>query len=100
MVNRIWQHHFGVGVVPTPNDFGHQGRPPTNPELLDHLAAQFIESGWSIKAMHRLILLSETWQLASSETPQHKELDPQNELHGRFARHRLDAESIRDALLF
>ena len=100
MVNRIWQHHFGQGLVQTPNDFGRQGKPPTHPELLDHLASEFIDSGYSIKAMHRLILLSHTWQLASHDSPQSVERDPQNELLGRFTRQRLDAEAIRDTLLF
>jgi hypothetical protein len=98
MVNRIWQHHFGTGIVQTPNDFGRQGKPPTHPELLDYLASRFVESGWSIKAMHRLILLSATWQTASS-APDAATRDPNNELFGRFTRRRLDAESIRDALL-
>ena len=65
MVNRIWQHHFGRGIVPTPNDFGKQGKPATHPELLDYLAAKFVSDGWSIKSMHRLILLSRTYQLSS-----------------------------------
>jgi hypothetical protein len=97
MVNRIWQHHFGKGIVPTPNDFGRQGQAPTHPELLDFLAARFIESGWSVKALHRLILLSRTWQLSSADG---SASEPTNELFGRFMRRRLDAESIRDALLF
>jgi len=100
MVNRIWQHHFGRGIVETPNDFGKQGKAPTHPELLDYLASRFIESGWSIKALHKLILLSKTWQLANSEVPESVKLDPNNELFWRFTRRRLDAESIRDALLF
>lgn len=100
MVNRIWQHHFGKGLVPTPNDFGRQGRPPTHPELLDFLALRFVESGWSVKAMHKLILLSQTWQLASVELPESAARDASNELFGRFERRRLDAESLRDSLLF
>ena len=100
MVNRLWQHHFGKGIVGTPNDFGRQGKAPTHPELLDHLATRFVESGWSLKAMHRLILLSHTWQLSSTESEASLQRDPQNELFGRFRCQRLDAESIRDALLF
>ena len=69
MVNRIWQHHFGKPIVPTPSDFGLRGTPPTHPELLDWLAADFVASGWSIKAMHRRIMLSETYQLASEHDP-------------------------------
>ena len=93
MVNRIWQHHFGRGLVTTPNDFGLRGQPPTHPELLDLLARRFVESGWSVKAMHRLILSSRTWQLASTGATE----DP---LWSHAARRRLDAESVRDALLF
>lgn len=100
MVNRIWQQHFGKGIVQTPNDFGRQGKPPTHPELLDDLARRFIESGWSIKAIHKLILLSRAWQLASADVSGSAGLDSQNDLFGRFTRRRLDAESIRDALLF
>jgi hypothetical protein len=100
MVNRIWQYHFGRGIVPTPNDFGRQGKPPTHPELLDFLAVRFIQSGWSVKAMHRLILLSRTWQLASTGPASSVTADPNNVLFGRFDRRRLDAESIRDAMLF
>jgi hypothetical protein len=99
MVNRIWQHHFGTGIVQTPNDYGAQGKPPTHPELLDYLAARFIESGWSVKEMHRLILLSHAWQVSSDAAPQSSERDPNNELFSRFTRRRLDAESLRDSLL-
>jgi hypothetical protein len=91
MVNRIWQHHFGRGLVATPNDFGVRGAPPTHPELLDTLAVQFVESGWSVKEMHRRILLSDAYRRASGDSP-----DP---LLGRFPRRRLDAEAIRDSLL-
>ncbi len=149
LVNRLWQHHFGRGLVTTPNDFGTRGQAPTHPELLDFLAAKFIASGWSVKAMHRLILTSRTWQLASGALPtsevgravpsapvgrtddsaarsgqtrptsggffglfskpktspadrfaKNSTKDPNNTLWWRAERRRLDAESIRDALLY
>ncbi|MGE0609559.1 MAG: PSD1 and planctomycete cytochrome C domain-containing protein [Pirellulales bacterium] len=100
MANRIWQHHFGQGIVQTPNDFGRQGKPPTHPELLDDLALRFVASGWSVKSMHKLILLSRTWQASSNDVPSGVEKDPGNDLFWKFNRRRLDAESIRDALLF
>jgi hypothetical protein len=96
IVNRIWQHHFGKGLVTTPNDFGIRGLPPTHPELLDWLAAQFIKNGWSFKAMHKLILLSSTYQLSSGHDPRNARIDPANHLLWRFDRRRLDAEEIRD----
>jgi hypothetical protein len=99
MVNRIWQHHFGRGIAATPNDFGRQGQPPSHPELLDYLARQFMEHGWSMKEMHKSILLSQTWRLSSTDVAENAQLDPRNELFGRFTRHRLDAESLRDSLL-
>ena len=99
MVNRIWLHHFGQGLVPTPNDFGKQGKPATHPELLDWLAQRFIESGWSMKAMHRLMMLSHTYQLAAIHDPATIPGDPANDLLSGFRRQRLDAESLRDALL-
>ncbi|HXG11979.1 MAG TPA: PSD1 and planctomycete cytochrome C domain-containing protein [Gemmataceae bacterium] len=99
MVNRIWQYHFGRGIVATPSDFGVRGEKPTHPELLDWLARRFIDSGWSIKAMHRLIVLSRTYQLSSRDHPANAMADPGNTLRWRYNRHRLDAESIRDAML-
>ena len=99
MANRVWSDHFGRGLVPTPNDFGKQGKPPTHPELLDWLATKFVESGWSLKAMHRLIMLSHTYQLAGEPSAAAQEKDPTNALLSAFPRHRLDAESIRDTLL-
>ncbi|HEY0455070.1 MAG TPA: DUF1553 domain-containing protein, partial [Verrucomicrobiae bacterium] len=99
MVNRIWQHHFGKGLVQTPSDFGVRGRPPTHPELLDYLAARFIESGWSVKAMHRAIMLSHAYQQAATENPRAQTLDPNNNLLWSFNRQRLDAEAIRDSML-
>jgi hypothetical protein len=99
MVNRIWSYHFGQGIVPTPNDFGKQGKPPTHPELLDYLARRFMRSGWSVKAMHRLIVLSRTYQLSSQDDADNLRADPGNELRWRFGRRRLDAEAIRDTLL-
>jgi hypothetical protein len=99
MVNRIWQHHFGEGLVRTPNDFGERGERPTHPELLDYLAARFVESGWSLKAMHRLIMLSAVYQQSSSVSNATLARDPDNRLFGRMNRTRLEAEAIRDGLL-
>ncbi|HSI11865.1 MAG TPA: DUF1553 domain-containing protein [Chthoniobacter sp.] len=99
MVNRIWLHHFGKGIVPTPNDFGKQGKPPTHPELLDWLAARFVSQGWSTKDMHRLIMLSHTYRLSSTRDTDALAKDVNNELLAAFPRNRLDAESIRDTLL-
>jgi hypothetical protein len=94
MVNRIWQHHFGRGLVQTPNDFGTRGKPPTHPELLDYLAARFIQSGWSVKAMHKLMMLSHVYQLSSATAE-----GAQQDLFASFTRRRLAAEEIRDAML-
>ncbi|MCA9082122.1 MAG: DUF1553 domain-containing protein, partial [Planctomycetaceae bacterium] len=99
MMNRIWQHHFGRGFVTTPNDFGHQGRRPSHPELLDWLATTFREEGWSIKAMHRRVLLSRTYQQSTMRSKRAVELDPANELLAGTLQRRLDAEEIRDTLL-
>ncbi|EMI20003.1 protein containing DUF1549 [Rhodopirellula maiorica SM1] len=101
MVNRIWQHHFSVGLVQTPSDFGIRGSPPTHPELLDWLASRFIADGWSIKQMHRRIMLSRTYQLSSrgDDNTVAIQIDPNNDWHWRFNRQRLDAESLRDTLL-
>ena len=99
MVNRIWQHHFGKGLVGTPSNFGLRGEPPTHPELLDWLTARFVEDGWSIKSLHRLILLRKTYQLASGPDAANLAVDPGNRWYWRFDRRRLDAEAIRDALL-
>ena len=98
MVNRIWQHHFGAGIVRTPSDFGKNGERPTHPELLDWLAVQFVESGWDIKAMHKLMLLSSAYSQAA-ENPALKGADPENKLFSRFNRQRLEAEAIRDGIL-
>ena len=100
MINRIWQHHFGKGIVASPSNFGIQGDPPTHPELLAWLASQFIESGWSIKAMHRLIMSSEAYQRSGGQDHVNTERDPGNRFYWRFDRRRLDAESIRDSMLW
>ena len=99
MVNRIWQGHFGVGLVKTANDFGTRGERPTHPELLDYLAVRFLESGWSIKAMHRLIMLSAAYQRSSTHDDYNAALDPNNAFLWRYSRRRLSAEEIRDAML-
>jgi Protein of unknown function (DUF1553) len=99
MVNRIWQHHFGEGIVRTPNNFGKLGTPPTHPELLDYLAHRFVESGWSIKAMHRAIMLSATYQQSSVPQAATLRADPDNLLFGRMSRRRLESEALRDSML-
>jgi hypothetical protein len=99
LVNRVWMHHFGNGLVRTPSDFGLRGEPPTHPELLDYLAAVFVENNWSVKHLHRLILLSSTYQQSSDEDPRLARLDPENRLLARSNRYRLDFEALRDALL-
>ena len=99
MVNRIWLGHFGKGIVQTPNDFGKRGKLPTHPELLDYLATQFRQSGWSIKAMHRLIMLSSAYQMSSEENVANAAKDVANDYLWRFDRRRLSAEEIRDTLL-
>ena len=99
MVNRLWQHHFGEGVVRTPNNYGKLGTPPTHPELLDYLGTEFVKSGWSIKAMHRATMLSATYQQLSVPNPETLRADPENQLFGRMNRRRLEAEMLRDSLL-
>ena len=99
MVNRIWQYHFGRGLVRTPNDFGLQGERPTHPELLDWLAAEFVERGWSMKAMHRLLMTANTYRMSSGPDPKALAADPRNDLLWRFDLRRLTAEEIRDSVL-
>ena len=100
MVNRIWQHHFGHGIVDSPSNFGMTGERPTHPELLDYLAARFIESGWSMKAMHREIMLSATYQRAYQHSEANEKSDPDNRLLWRANFRRLEIEPLRDSLLF
>ena len=99
MVNRIWQHHFGRGLVRTPSNFSSVGEPPTHPKLLDYLASRFMESGWSIKAMHREIMLSFVYSLSSAPTAKGQEKDADNRLRWRANLRRLDIEALRDSLL-
>lgn len=99
MVNRIWQHHFGTGIVSTPDNLGASGGKPSHPELLDYLAAEFVRSGWSVKAMHRLILTSAAYRQSSEAREKLDAIDPDNRLLTRFPLRRLDAEAIRDAML-
>ena len=99
MVNRLWQHHFGAGIVPVEGGFGLRGEPPSHPGLLDHLASRFIESGWSVKAMHRLMMRSSTYRQGSRAEESSLAADPGNRLLGRMPRQRLEAEAIRDACL-
>jgi mono/diheme cytochrome c family protein len=99
IVNRVWHHHFGAGLVRTPDDFGAQGQAPTHPELLDWLAAEFVREGWSLKSLHRKILLSATYQQASTADPATTAADPLNLRWQRQNVRRLEAEAIRDAVL-
>lgn len=99
MVNRIWQQHFGRGIVATSSNFGTLGERPTHPELLDHLAKRFVEQGWSIKQLHREIMLSATYRLSSDHDAGNAEVDGDNRLLWRMNRRRLDVEAWRDSLL-
>ena len=99
MVNRIWMHHFGVGLVGTPSDFGTRSDPPSHPELLDDLASRFVAEGWSVKAMHRLIMLSNTYKQRSDDRPDCRAVDPTNRLVWKKARRRLEFEALRDSIL-
>ena len=99
LVNRLWQHHFGEGIVRSTDDFGAMGQKPSHPELLDWLAASLVESGWSIKAMHRLMLTSSAFRMSSVPAAAAEQIDPANTLLHRMNVRRLEAEAIRDTLL-
>jgi cytochrome c553 len=99
LVNRVWLHHFGEGFVTTPDDLGNQSDPPSHPELLDYLALRFMQDGWSIKKLHRLIMLSNTYQQSSANNPRYAQIDPQNRLLWRANIHRLEFEAVRDTIL-
>jgi hypothetical protein len=100
MANRIWQHHFGEGIVRTPSNFGELGERPTHPELLDYLAYRLVGQKWSVKALHREIMLSAAYQMSADYNAANFNADPDNRLLWRANRQRLDAEALRDALLF
>jgi hypothetical protein len=99
IANRLWMHHFGQPLVDTPSDFGRRSNPPTHPELVDYLAATLQRDGWSLKKLHRLLLLSSTYQQASLDRPDCRRVDPDNRLLWRMNRRRLDLEAMRDTLL-
>jgi hypothetical protein len=99
LANRLWQYHFGRAIVPTPNDFGKLGEPASHPELLDWLAAELLASGWQIKPMHRLIVLSSAYRMSSRATPAELAADPSNRWFWRFPMRRLTAEEVRDSML-
>jgi hypothetical protein len=98
-VNRIWQYHFGRGIVPSPNDFGKLGEPVTHPELLDWLASELVSGGWTTKRMHKLIMLSSAYQMASTNSEANAKIDVGNSLYWRFPMRRLGAEEVRDSML-
>ena len=99
IVNRLWQHHLGRGIVGTPNDFGIRGDPPTHPELLDYLARELINNGWKLKPIHKLIMTSAVYMQGANVIPANVKVDPHNRLRWRRPVLRLEAESVRDALL-
>src|SRR5262249_14208263 len=99
MVNRVWMHHFGTGLVKTPGDFGLRSEPPGHPELLDWLTSEFIAQGWSVKKLHRLIVLSAVYRQKGIDPSEARKVDPENALLWRYPRRRLDFEAMRDALL-
>jgi Protein of unknown function (DUF1553) len=99
LANRVWQYHFGRGIVPTPNDFGGLGEAATHPELLDWLAVELVDGGWRLKRMHRLIVLSSAYRMASHGTAAALAADPSNKSYWRFPMRRLNAEEVRDSIL-
>jgi hypothetical protein len=99
IVNRLWQHHFGRGIVATPSDFGEQGEPPTHPELLDWLAVDLVHNGWTLKRMHKMMVMSAAFMQSSRFDAERAKLDRENALLWRFTPRRLEAEPIRDAML-
>lgn len=99
MVNRLWHHHFGSGLVRSTDDFGRMGELPSHPDLLDYLASEFVASGWSVKAMHRLIVLSSTYRMSGHADATARGADPNNRLWHHVPMRRLEAEALRDALL-
>jgi Protein of unknown function (DUF1553)/Protein of unknown function (DUF1549) len=99
MVNRVWAQHFGRGIVDSPGDLGSQGERPTHPELLDWLAAEFMDGGWSLKKLHRMIVLSDAYRQGTTSNPSAAKVDPKNDLLWRMNRRRLDGEALRDAVL-
>lgn len=99
VVNWVWRHHFGKGLVRTPDNLGSRGEQPTHPQLLDYLAATLAEDGWSLKSLHRRIMLSATYQQGAIENPDYRKIDPDNRLLWRMPRTRLDLESMRDSML-
>jgi hypothetical protein len=99
IVNRVWLHHFGEGIVTTPDDFGNQSAPPSHPELLDYLATRFMAEGWSIKKLHRLIMLSSVYQQSSDGNPRYAQIDPENRWLWRANIRRMEFEEVRDSLL-
>jgi cytochrome c553 len=99
IVNRVWRWHFGRGLVATADNFGKLGERPGNPDLLDWLASEFIRSGWSMKSLHKTIMLSRTWQLSNDDNPAAETVDPDNHLQWRWSTQRLEAEAVRDSIL-
>ena len=99
IVNRVWHYHFGRGLTATPSDFGLMGDRPSNLALLDHLTASFTENGWSMKKLHKQIMLSSAWQMSSAHNEANAKIDPENKLQWKFARRRLEGEAVRDSML-
>ena len=100
LVNRVWQKHFGAGLVDTPSDFGKMGNAPTHPQLLDWLASEFVRQGWSIKKLHRLIVTSRTYMQTNRPNAQATHIDADARLLWRYPPRRMEAEAIRDSMLF
>lgn len=99
LVNRAWMHHFGRGIVPSVSDFGHLGQPPSHPELLDWLATRFMQDGWSMKKLHRLVMTSRAYRQVSTRDSRKEQMDPDNALLGRMNVRRLEAEALRDSMI-